>query len=113
MTRQRHRHASRLPIGEALRLRIDEFVSDIGSLYIEVQDHGSIHGILIQVELNEKASAESVTAANDQVQRVLRELVAGDPGDVCLAGWLAAFTKEGRTIATSWQTGSHVAEADT
>jgi hypothetical protein len=110
MNRRRDRHTAKLPLDERIRLRVQEAAEEIGQLYIEVQDHDQIHGVLIQIEVGTKPALMSIGKANTTIREILQNMVAESPEDKCLAGWTACFTAEGKTIASSWQSGEHVEE---
>ncbi len=112
MNRRRDRQATRLPLEERIRLRVQEAVEEVGPLYIEVQDHDQIHGVLIQIDVSTEQALMSIGKVNKTIREVLQNMVAESPEDKCLAGWTACFTAEGRTIASSWQSGEHVEELD-
>jgi hypothetical protein len=104
MNRQRQRHDSRKPLEQILEELITPTVGALGSTYIEVQDHDEIHGVLVQVEVRPAVAMQEVANANKAVRELL-VLLASKNLHPCMNSWSACFTRDGRTIATSWPKG--------
>ena len=106
MTRQRLRHWARMPIEQVILERIEPVLTSLGEPYIEVQDHDSIQGVMIQVEVRSSATPEDIKRANRLVRSLLEKIVQEHPNDPCIAGWTTSFTKNGSTLARSWPGGA-------
>ena len=91
---------------ELVRERICAAVANIGSLQVEVLDHDKVQGVVVQVEIHKSCTDQAIAIANEQVRTMLNEFAASRPDDPCLAGWTVSFTRNGRTIATSWCSGN-------
>ena len=100
MSRQRKRHLARMPLEETVRLGTFELVAGAGSVYVEVQDHDNIQGLLVVIELNPGIPTENAQQLCEKVGSYLRHLAASNPSDRCLAKWYATFEKKGQAIAS-------------
>jgi len=89
-----------MPVDETVRLGTTELVAGSGSVYVEVQDHENIQGLLVVIELNPGTSIENAHQLRERVGSYLRHLAASNPNDRCLARWYATFEKKGQTIAS-------------
>jgi hypothetical protein len=93
-----------MPLEQVIAERIAPAVHALGSSYIELQDHGDIHGVLVQVEVRPEVPTGHVASANEEIRTLLLQLALENPHK-CMAAWSACFTRDGRTMASSWPTG--------
>ena len=77
-----------------------ELVAGTGSVYVEVQDHDNIQGLLVAVEVNPDTPEQNVQQLCEKVGSYLRGLAASDPSNRCLAQWYATFEVKGSTVAS-------------
>jgi hypothetical protein len=101
MSRQRKRHLGRMSLEETVLLGISELVSGAGSVYVEVQDHDNIQGLLVVVEVNPETAEAKVSDLREEVRCYLSRLRTASQNDRCLAEWSAVFEKNGKTIASA------------
>jgi hypothetical protein len=100
MTRQRQRHLNRMPLDEAVRLAMNELISGLGSVDVEVIDHDSIQGLNVNIHVHAATSETDLAELSQGVSKRLREFANSAPNDKCLDSWVATFNRDGKVLST-------------
>jgi hypothetical protein len=89
-----------MPLEEVVRIGVSELMAGIGSLYVEVQDHDRIQGLLVVVEVGPATPEREAEQLRKEVGSYLRQLARANAGNRCAEEWSAVFKSGGQVVAS-------------